>query len=400
MKARLFFLALIAAILSMSSCKKDEEPKYKITVYITNPDEYKTEYATDVWVTLENVNSGRKDSAQTDNNGKVIFDNMISGVYNIFANINLSAQQAEGLVGIAEEIKLSVSQNNVSLVADQTLSLQLKGARLGNLIFKEVYYSGSKTPDGKFYFSDQYYEIYNNSTDVIYADKLCLGVVVGWAYKPTLSPFLAEYPDQVAVESFWYIPGSGEEHPIEPGKSIIIAQDGMNHKTDPLGNPNSPVDLSDADWETYVPREDNKDIDQPTVPNLELGFINYFAFDWLTPVFGSAYVIFKIDGDIANYVENHKVPRPGSSSKKRYILVDNNKIIDGFQAYKDDSETGMPKLHAVIDAGFTFDPDGKYSGKCVRRKVKTVIGNRTVYQDTNNSTDDFLNSQECKPRQN
>ncbi len=392
--------ALIALVLCFSSCKKDEEETYKVTVHVKNPDSYNTEQAEGVWVVLQNTTSSRTDSMKTDKGGNVMFEEVKGGVYNIKASINLDAKTAETITGVAQELQLSAVQNNVSIVSDQTVDLQLEGARLGDLVFKEVYYSGSKTPAGKTYFSDQYYEIYNNSTDVIYADGLCLGVVVSWSNKPTVSPFLEAYPDQTAVESFWYIPGSGNEHPIEPGKSIIIAQDGINHKTDSLGNPNSPVDLSDADWETFVPRDDNKDIDQPNVPNLELGFINNFAFDWLTPVFGYAYVIFRIDGDIKDYVENHKVGRPGSSSKKKYVLVDNNKIIDGFQAYKDDSETSMPKLHSVIDAGFTFDPNGTYSGKCVRRKVKDVIGNRTVYQDTNNSTDDFLNNQDCNPRGN
>lgn len=398
-KVTVFLFATIATVLIFTQCKKEEQ-KYKISVKVSNPDGYKTTEAENVWVIIQNTNAESKDSAKTNSTGVAVFENVSGGVYNISAQIQLSKEQAEAMTGIAEKVQLQASENNVSIVADQTVDLKLKGARVGNLVFKEVYYSGSKTPAGKTYFSDQYYEIYNNSTDVIYADGLCLGVVSAWKYKPTISPFLKEYPNKTAIESFWYIPGSGKEHPIEPGKSIIIAQDGINHKSDPLGNPNSPVDLSDADWETYVPRDDNKDIDQPKVPNLELGFINYFAYDWLTSVFGTAYTIFKIDGDIEAYVEKNKVPRPGSSSKYRYILVDNDKIIDGFQAYKDDSETSMPKVHAVIDAGFTFDPDGTYSGKCVRRKVKAVYGGRTVYQDTNNSTEDFLSGQECKPREN
>lgn len=398
-KLRLFLFAATATVLTFSSCKK-EEKKYKVTVNVTNPDGFKTKQAENVWVFVKNNNSDRTDSLKTKQAGTVLFENLSGGVYTISASLSLNKTEAEALTGIEKELQLNASENSVSIVADQTVNLELKGARIGDLVFKEIYYTGSKTPSGKTYFSDQYYEIYNNSTDIIYADGLCLGVANAWMAKPTVNVFLKEYPDQTAVESFWYIPGSGKDHPIEPGKSIIIAQDGINHKTDPLGNPNSPVDLSDADWETYVKRKDNKDIDQPNVPNLELGFANYLAFDWLTSIFGSAYLIFRIDGDIKEYVEANKVPRPGSSSKRRYVLVANDKIIDGVQAYKDDSETSMPKLHAVIDAGFTFDPEGAYTGKCIRRKVKAVYGGRTIYQDTNNSTEDFLKSQECKPRQN
>lgn len=399
LKLKLVLFATIATVLTFSSCKK-EEKKYKVTVNVTNPEGFKTKQAENVWVFVKNNDSDRTDSAQTNNAGGVIFEDLNGGVYTISAMVSLTKSEVEALTGIEKELQLNASENSVSIVADQTVNLELKGARIGDLVFKEIYYTGSKTPSGKTYFSDQYYEIYNNSTDVIYADGLCLGVASAWMYKPSVNVFLKEYPDQTAVESFWYVPGNGKDHPIKPGESIIIAQDGINHKTDSLGNPNSPVDLSNADWETYVPRDDNKDIDQPSVPNLELGFINYFAYDWLTSVFGSAYLIFRIDGDIKEYVEKNKVPRPSSSSKFRYVLIANDKIIDGVQAYKDDSETSMPKLHTVIDAGFTFDPEGTYTGKCVRRKVKAVYGGRTIYQDTNNSTEDFLHSQECKPRQN
>ncbi len=172
----------------------------------------------------------------------------------------------------------------------------------------------------------------------------------------------------------------------------------MDHQTDPLGNPNSPVNLGDADFETYVVRDDNRDLNAPAVPNLELGYAASMGFDWLTSVFGCGYVLFRIDGDIATYVNNNKATRPESISTTEYVLIENDMIIDAFQAYADDSETGMPKLHSVNDAGFTFDPNGTYTGKCVRRKVKAVINGRTVYQDTNNSTNDFLNNQDCAPR--
>lgn len=398
-RTTIFWVAVIAAFLFLTACEKEEQ-KYRVSVSVSNPSGYKSKQAENVQVQLKNTSAENTYSAVTNASGIAVFENITGGVYNVSASIELSAKQVEALTGIAKETKLTAAENNVSITVDKTVNLELKGARIGDLVFKEVYYSGSKTPTGKTYFSDQYYEIYNNSTDVIYADGLCLGEVEAWKFKPTKSVFLEAYPNKTAISSFWYIPGSGKEHPIEPGKSIIIAQDGINHKSDKLGNPNSPVDLSNADWETYVKRDDNKDIDQPNVPNLELGYVNYFAYDWLTSVFGSAYAIFRIEGDIKAYVESNKVPRPGSSSTFKYVLISNDKIIDGFQAYKDDSETSMPKVHAVIDAGFTFDPNGTYSGKCVRRKVKAVYDGRTVYQDTNNSTDDFLNNQDCKPRQN
>ncbi len=398
MKKIAIILCFLGAIIS--SCQDDDDPVYDLMVTVNYPENYNSAVAEGAWVYVTEDGTERTDSAQTDVSGVATILKLRKGIYNISASISLTATEAEAETGVAEAVLLTAVKNNVSVLDHTDESLTLAGAILGDFVFKEVYYAGSKTPEDGSYFSDQYYEIYNNSTDIIYADNLCLGIVDGWAYSANISPWLSAYPTKQALPSFWYIAGSGTDYPINPGESIIIAQDGIDHKTDELGNPNSPVNLGNADWETYVPRDDNKDLDSPTVPNLTLGFANFLAFDWLTSVFGCGYVLFRIDGDIETYVEANKVTKPESTSTKEYVLIDNEMIIDGFQAYKDDSETSMPKLHTVIDAGFTYDPNGTYTGKCVRRKVKATIDGRPVYQDTNNSTNDFLIDQECSPGQN
>jgi len=396
---KLILLLTIVGSLFMWSCDDDDDPVYTLSVTVNYPDGYNSDAAEGVWVYVTAEGSSQADSAQTDASGIALFENLPAGIYKIAATINLSATEAETLTGVAEEVMLTAVENNVSILNDSEVTLKLAGTALGNLVFKEVYYTGSRTPEGGVYFSDQYYEIYNNSTDVIYADNLCLGIVDAWNLNPEISVWLSEYPNKSAIQSFWYIPGSGTDHPINPGESIIIAQDGINHQTDPLGNPNSPVNLGDADWETFVPRDDNKDIDAPAVPNLVLGHASSLGYDWLTSVFGCGYVIFRIDGDIETYVDENKVTKPESSSTKEYVLINNEAIIDGFQAYKDATETSMPKLHVSIDAGFTYDPNGTYTGKCVKRKMKNIIDGRKIYQDTNNSTNDFLIDQTCTPGQ-
>ena len=40
------------------------------------------------------------------------------------------------------------------------------------LIFKEIYYCGSRPEKGGVYFRDQFYEIYNNSADILYLDGI------------------------------------------------------------------------------------------------------------------------------------------------------------------------------------------------------------------------------------
>ena len=118
------------------------------------------------------------------------------------------------------------------------------------LFLKKFITQDQEPPDDKTYFGDQFHEIYNNSSEVLYADGLCIGVLQ--PSSSAESKWVNEdgsLMDKLPVTfQAWIIPGNGTEHPVNPGESIIIAQDGIDHPNDPAGNPNSPVDLSGADW--------------------------------------------------------------------------------------------------------------------------------------------------------
>ncbi|MBO7268382.1 MAG: DUF4876 domain-containing protein, partial [Bacteroidales bacterium] len=53
--------------------------------------------------------------------------------------------------------------SNVNVVEDgKMMKLEMAAAKSGNIIFKEIYYCGSKIGGKTTYFRDQYYELYNN----------------------------------------------------------------------------------------------------------------------------------------------------------------------------------------------------------------------------------------------
>ncbi len=65
------------------------------------------------------------------------------------------------------------------------------------------------------------------------------------------------------VSAVYRVPGTGKEHPVKPGETLVLCDVGINHK---IENPNS-IDLSKANFEWY---DDSKfDADTPEVPNLE-----------------------------------------------------------------------------------------------------------------------------------
>ena len=52
------------------------------------------------------------------------------------------------------------------------MNIEVQGLKVSPLIFKEIYYCGSRPEKGGVYFRDQFYEIYNNSADILYLDGI------------------------------------------------------------------------------------------------------------------------------------------------------------------------------------------------------------------------------------
>lgn len=275
---------------------------------------------------------------------------------------------------------------SVFLVGSSSQAQDANNSKEG-LIIKQVYYTGSKKLDNTTYFSDQFFEIYNNSNTIIYTDGLMIADVYGNSGQinanslPT--PF-KDITDSVYLNSIWRIPGNGTQYPLAPGKSIIIAQDGIDHKNDPNGNPNSPCDLSKADWETYNQRSDNRDLDAPNVPNLDRFYFTG-GFDWLLTVFGPSLVIFTV----ADTTELVDTPVPGSSflAPRKRLHIKN--VIDGFEALMNANSSGYKRIPAGVDAGFVFASGTYTSETAVRKNNGTLVGGVFQYDDTDNSTEDY-----------
>lgn len=263
-------------------------------------------------------------------------------------------------------------------------------------VIKELYTSGSRTPEDNNYGADKFVEIFNNSGKVLYSDGLCFGVVHSTTtYKPT--PWLDKDGELLPRIPLWsfvaIVPGSGEEYPIQPGESFVIALSGLNHRDDPNGNPNS-INLSGSAWEFYV--EDGKYVDVPSVPNLLMQRItigNAMIFD----VRGQVCIIFRLPSnnlqEIFTDQENYRV-QPGGTYN--CFMVPRAWVIDGIENSRLDDRGVYKRLPNSIDVGY-IQHRGSGEKVSIKRKVKEVINGRTIYQDTNNSTNDFLTNQQPTP---
>jgi len=391
MKKFLSIVMVLTGIL-LVSCQKEGAELLNYVVNVTYPEGYVYTDLSGIKVTAVNNLSSREDSARTDANGTATLK-LETGSYTISASI-LTEEFAFN--GVLE----TVIVNDVLLSSDiSLLAVSLKGG----LVFKEVYYTGSKTPSATNYYSDQFFEIYNNSDETIYLDGLCISVL-----DPTSSSSASPWVKQdgslrdslPCLFQTWMWPGTGHDNPLLPRTSTVVAQDAINHQTDPAGNPSSPVNLASAQWESYVAAA-GKDTDTPGVPNLTLIYTTSATmYDWLASVFGSAVIIFRLPTgtDYTTFVNNpaNFKRKPGSSSTTQYLMVDKSWVIDALDAVQADPTKQYKRIPADLDAGKIYC-SGTYVSKSVRRKVDKIIGGKVFYKDTNNSTNDFLGEQTPTP---
>lgn len=393
---RALALTIFLLVAGLAACSDDptQVQTVDVRVQVEYPASYIQTSAADAQVILRSQETSQADTLMSDGGGEVTFENVVPGTYVISANRSLSAAESLQFTGIEEAVELNALVSSQSISSNggaQVFTLTLQGSAVGSWVISEMYYTGS--PD--FYFFDQFFRITNNSTDTLYAGGLMLANIHGVSgqINPSSEPTpFQDDQDHVYAAAIWQIPGGAEDHPVAPGGSLVIAQQGINHRSDPDGNPNSPVDLGDADFEMYVDVPDSRDLDSPTVPNMEMVH-RRFGFYALVTVFGPAIVL--AEGDPESF---EAVQIPGDSpTSPPVIRIPVENVLDGVEALQNGNSGSFKRIPASIDAGFVFT-SGNYTAEAVRRRVQVETSDRIVYRDTNNSTSDFEVVDDPTPR--
>lgn len=138
-------------------------------------------------------------------------------------------------------------QESVSIVGEtkvETIPLFLHTSK-ADFVISEIFFSGTLTKEGKQYYGDQYIKIYNNSDEILYADGLA--VVASTFYNNMKQDYFTGYSlhgfnRRVSCRLFRE---TANQYPVEPGESIILATDGIDH-SQATGNS---FDLSHADFD-------------------------------------------------------------------------------------------------------------------------------------------------------
>ncbi|KEO75497.1 hypothetical protein EL17_01220 [Anditalea andensis] len=386
---RLMILAL--TLLSLWGCSDDDSPRvelFDVNVVALYPEDFSSDQAEGVTLKLVNNATGDQQEKISGADGRATFAGLVPGTYQLTASRFLNAQEASTLTGSSSEINLNYLDNNLLLSAatgQDALSIRLSGSISGSLVIRQVYYSGSKTPENTNYFFDQFVEIYNNSSESIALDGLMISNVEGPSgqINPNTQPSpFAKDQEHVYISTAWRIPGTGSDHMLAPFTSVVIAQQGINHRSEEA-NPNSPVNLSNADFELFVTGS-QRDIDAPNVPNMEMIYHPFNATYSLVTVFGPGTIIWRTD----DFAALERAPIPDTSPTfPQVVKVPVANVIDAVEALRSATDGAFKRVPAQLDAGFTF-VSNTYTGESIVRKSTTVDGN-IVMKDTNNSSEDF-----------
>ena len=148
------------------------------------------------------------------------------GVYNIAIEKNITNAQGEQVV-------VSLRMENISVNASgqviEGYVNSLPASALGkDFIFSEVFFNG-ETNSGRMMHPDNYIVLFNPTEDVLYADGVSIGVTMHLSWQNKQLWYDSYYPDQVPIGGFITIPGSGQEHPVQPGEKLVIAFTAINH---------------------------------------------------------------------------------------------------------------------------------------------------------------------------
>lgn len=395
-----FLLFALAVSMIFTACSSDDDP-----IVITSP----VTISFEMPLNLENVEV---------QSSVVTLTNTATGIHTTLQNAiqhiaGVYSLNVEGLTEGTYRLKASgvltytvngetyptpfeIEQDNIALSLSKTsarITISTYTAK-GGFVLSEIFFTGTMTAEGKQYTNDQYVVITNNSTETLYADGLALLEssflsTNNYQYVPDTNN------DVFAVGAVYVIPGNGQDHPVEPGKSITIAVNAINHTE---ANPQS-FDLSDADFECFDETSNPNfvDVDNENVPNMDKWFC-YTATLWSMHNRGfKAFALAKMQVSKEEWLENYKY-------EGKYIMTFNDTsyemnvtntyrvpmtwIIDGVNLSVE-SDWQWNILPANIDKSWT------YCGKLFNDKTrygKAVIRKQAAdgrLQDTNDSANDF-----------
>ena len=381
-----YHILTLLVVFLFTGCLEEEKMSIGARIKVNMPEGYEDISPEGIDVKLYSTTSGLTYTSQCDASGIATF-NAEYGFYEAVAQLR---ERGENTIDIFNGRMERIVLNENTKDGD-TYTINLSHAKLQQLIIKEIYYASCKNDDNKNYGKDAYMSIYNNSDEVAYLDSLCIGTVYPTSSSSTndlINPD-GSLGDEIPIFMMaWQFPGTGKDYPLQPGEETIIAVNAINH----VDIASQSVDLSNIDFAFWDMRLTAASTPSQGVEPLKMiGYTQGTSYSISLP--GPAMVIFKIPTSVAisaqaygDDPENFLDPVKPNASQK-YLMIHKDWVIGGVECVTSASKANK-RIPNNIDAGFTYIPTSNL-GNSVCRKVDEVVDGRTIYMDTNNSSEDF-----------
>lgn len=358
-------------------------------------------FSTPLSVLMTNTTEQLGYSFESGADGIVAVNRIMPGQYTVTVSGSLTAEEAEStdIDTKGEPLYLSGFISGMGLhlgVVPQLPETKLIAVSSNPVIFKELYYAGSTTPNNGSYRNDTFFSIYNNSSKPQDIGKLYIGMNEFYGGLGESGPLWpgekAGNYTHVYLKSVWKIVAEGKSFVMQPGQTAVIATMAAPHNKDAAYNLNSPVDLSGADFEAYVNDPENKYPDFDAT-NMEMAFWPDYGYLWRPSVFGQGMVL--LEASAEEFAAFEKVTLPETFQDpfedEEYwncLKVPYDNVVDAVDLIQNETATETKRFSPKLDAGFATVAR-TYAGLSVRRKSLPSTDGRVRLQDTNNSTADF-----------
>lgn len=393
MKRILIKLIAFTIVLHISGCSENFDGNSgmcEVNVIAEFPDNVEMSNLTDCTVEFKNLSTG--------STAELVYPlskeaKVLAGLYDVTIKGKgvLKSEQEVSVRGVSRSVQVMTNGAVIRIAVFPNIETD-------DLIISEIFYTGTLQSSGNNYNGDDYIKLYNNTDHVIYADGLTLfESKFLTTQKQNYQPDIMN--DAVTVDALYTIPGSGREHPVQPGEYLLLADMGIDHRAI---NPNS-FSLEHADWEWYDISSSpaHMDIDSPLVENLDKWYCYTQSFFMLHNRGFKAYGIARIPISKDEYLRDYRydyeyeqVTQVGTfpMSATAYHLP-NEWVVDVVNCSVSSSWVWNITASA-LDIGWTscgqIDNDKTRYFHAVRRKLLYVTDDsRAVLKDSNNSTEDF-----------
>lgn len=428
---------LITALLFLYSCSDNDgnEANYKtypVSVQLVYP-------STSEWSAIEGIqvkltdSNGSIYSAVTTAGGKATFAVPV-GIYEASAT---DKRAVDGYASVLNGINSNIIVTEL-WTGEDAVAIELKESKAGQVIIKELYVGGCQKDDGSgAFYLDKYAILYNNSDQVASLENLCFGMALPQNSNATNSNYddvtgKLTYEDKGFIPAgfaVWYFQNTLT---IQPYQQVIVALTGAIDHTQTYSKS---VNLANSSYYCLYDIEDFNSTTHYPAPSDKIPSSHYLLAQsysqgsaWPISQSGPAFFMFTVEGttpaefagDANNYWYNGGV----ESNPNRCVKVPVDWILDGIEIYTESAVAKSKKrLTSTIDGGYTLltNAQGHSSyrnvdkvatealaeneGKLVYGYSKVTEGSsetssidaeasikngaHIIYQDTNNSSNDF-----------